>query len=302
MKALKNILRGAFARIDHMSIGLLPFFRLAGSVTGRYRIPVLVYHKVTRDAETASQLTCAVSTAQFVRQMAWLDADGFEPISIQTYTGCLVGRRPFPRRSLLITFDDGYRSVYTRAYAVLKKYNYPAVVFLTTDFIGGSRWFPSDEKYRDLPAAVQDELEPLTWEEVREMTPLVTAGSHSVSHPRLGTLARAETDREVRQSKEQIEARLGTECVWFAYPHGIQHHGDYSDESRTALLEAGYRVAFNSEIGRNAPHDDPYTQNRIEAGDKDSHLLLKAKLLGGYDWVGVAQSTFHRVFAPDSSR
>ncbi len=102
-----------------------------------------------------------------------------------------------------------------------------------------------------------------------------------------------EVDRE-------IQDRCGQEVLALAYPHGIRAHGDYSDQTRSAAAAAGYRAAFISEIGRNRSTDDPYRQRRIEPKCSDSRRLLLSKLLGAYDWVGLAQAAFHRVFPPDS--
>ena len=301
MKAVKNLLRAAFSRAEYLSVGLAAGYRLASGLGARYRIPVLVYHKVTADFDTAAKLSCAVTLSAFESHMACIHDAGFKPISMEQYSRCVIEQEPFGDRTVLITFDDGYRSLYTRVWPVLRWYGFPAVVFVATGSMGGDL-FPRDKMYADekgWPNRILEELRPLTWDDCREIGDLIAIEAHTVTHPRMGRLSEEKADWEVRESKRQIEERLGREVLSFAYPDGIRRHGDYNDSTREALIRAGYKVAFNSEIGRNRVTDDPYEHRRIEPRQADSAGMLKSKLLGGYDWVRVAQSSFHRAFKPD---
>lgn len=298
MKFARDALRSAFAMLQYASLAWLPICLLRQRIGRTSPIPVLAYHKVVATPALARALTCAVTVAEFARHMTWLNDLGFRPLTLETYVQHVLAHKAYPRRSVLITFDDGYRSVFTCAYPILRRWGFPATVFLITDHIGQPGVFPADQKYAGLPPSVQDELVPLTWEQVREMSDLITPASHTVSHPHLARLARPDMDTELTKSRAVIAALPAGSPDVFAYPHGIRHHGDYSDETRAALIAAGYRVAFNSEIGRNSPHTDPYAQRRIEPKGTDPRLLFLCKLTGAYDWVGWAQSAFHRVFSP----
>jgi peptidoglycan/xylan/chitin deacetylase (PgdA/CDA1 family) len=259
---------------------------LHAAITGRYRIPVLVYHTITRDDALARRLMGGTSRAAFEEQMRWLADGGYQVLSMAEYAGYVEQRQPFPPRSVLITFDDGYRSVYTRAFPVLQKHGFAAVVFVVSSFIGGQRRFPPDEKYRDLSAEAADELRPLNWDELRAMRPLLDVGSHTASHPHLARLPAADVSRELTDSKAVIEAALGVSCPWFAYPGGTRATGDVSAATRQAVIVAGFHLAFINEIGRNTPETDPYEQDRIALAGRQSRLLFTSKLHGGYDWVG----------------
>jgi peptidoglycan/xylan/chitin deacetylase (PgdA/CDA1 family) len=183
----------------------------------------------------------------------------------------------------------------------LRRFRFPAVVFVATGSIGERR-FPRDEKYPAQGTKLADELLPMTWEEIGGIADLVAVGGHSVTHGRLGQLSAQRVEWEVQECRRQIEARGIGPVTSFAYPDGIRYHGDYNALTRQALMAAGYRVAFNSEIGRNGVGDDPYCQRRIEPRQADTRRLFEAKLMGGYDWVGGAQAAFHRVFAPDAGK
>ena len=285
---IAKLARRAFHALTALGIPLSAATRLSARLTGRYRIPVLLYHTITRDDATARRFVGGLSIAAFEEQMSWLAAGGFHPLSAAAYAECVQHRTTFPQRSVLITFDDGYRSVRTRAFPVLQRHSFPALVFVVSEFVGSSRRFPPDEKYRELPSDAAEELQPLSWEELRAMAPLVAVGSHSASHPHLATLPVGDIRRELEESKRTIETRLGTPCVWFAYPGGVRACGDVSSRTRQALVEAGYELGFINEIGRNAPQTDPFTQDRIALAGRQSRPFFMSKLYGGYDWVGTA--------------
>lgn len=108
---------------------------------------------------------------------------------------------PLCSRSMLLTFDDAYKDVYTRLYPALKKHNISAVVAIPTAFIGSS------DRYA-------------TWEELREMTAsghLIPA-SHTVTHPDLTT--HPDPESELLISKQTIEEKTGVTPKLFVYPYG----------------------------------------------------------------------------------
>ncbi|RME32883.1 MAG: poly-beta-1,6-N-acetyl-D-glucosamine N-deacetylase PgaB [Gammaproteobacteria bacterium] len=138
---------------------------------------VLCYHEVRDDVVgDLDRDPYAVSTDHLVRHLNWLRDHGYRPVSIDDLIAAREGRRPLPDKAVLLTFDDGYRSFYTRIYPLLKLYGYPAVMALVTSWLEappGSRVLYGNEyKARE---------EFLTWEQIREMqaSGLVEFASHS---------------------------------------------------------------------------------------------------------------------------
>jgi peptidoglycan/xylan/chitin deacetylase (PgdA/CDA1 family) len=299
---LKQFLKNQFSTIEQLSILLRYPYMLLNWALPYYSIPVLVYHKITeRDYSGLNvHIPLSVSYASFNKQMEYLNKQNCKPLSIQEYIECVNDKKGFPDKSVLITFDDGYKNVQRLAYAALKKYSFPAVVFVACEYIGTGRRFPGDEKI-SLPENVSDELMPLSWEQIKNMEDLVTVGSHTLSHPQLACLSQEEIHREVNESKRIIEQETGKEVLSFAYPGGIRRCGAFSDLTREQLIDAGYKIAFNSEIGRNRGATDPYLQNRIAVEERDSLSLFQSKLVGAYDWCRIAQWAFQRVFRTKSS-
>ncbi len=99
---------------------------------GYQLVPVLVYHRI--DVEQKGRLT--ISTSNFEAQMRYLHAEGFRAVSLRDFMQFSIGRRQLPRKSVLLAFDDGYRSFLRYARPVLKGLGFSATLFVYTDYIG----------------------------------------------------------------------------------------------------------------------------------------------------------------------
>src|ERR1700687_3318399 len=100
----------------------------AGFAANSYR--VLCYHDVQEDVRVMPD-PYAVDTAQLVAQFAWLKENGFHAISLDDVLAARQGRLALREKAVLLSFDDGYSSIYTRVFPLLKLFNYPAVVALS---------------------------------------------------------------------------------------------------------------------------------------------------------------------------
>src|ERR1700747_1237132 len=91
------------------------------------KLTVISYHEIA-DPRDSLVPDIAVSPTNFVRQMDWLKNHGYQFVSVSDVLADHEGKKPLPEKAVLITFDDGYQSVYTHAYPILKLFNAPAVV------------------------------------------------------------------------------------------------------------------------------------------------------------------------------
>lgn len=135
----------------------------------------LAYHDV-QDQVGSDGRVITLSTDELVAQFSWLKSHGYHPVSLDDLVAARDGRRPLPDKAVLLSFDDGYQSVYTRVFPLLKLYNYPAVVALVS---GWMELPPATAIRTDDARFTRDQL--LSWEQVREMeaSGLVEAISHS---------------------------------------------------------------------------------------------------------------------------
>jgi peptidoglycan/xylan/chitin deacetylase (PgdA/CDA1 family) len=143
---------------------------------------------------------------------------GFETITFAELLDHIDYGRTLPPKSVIITSDDGFASIYENAFPILKKYGYTMTVFLVTDFVKDSdaervaNYFDED---RGVP------MRPLLiWPEIEEMDAYgIEFLSHSASHIRLGLASDEEFMDELTRSKEAIESRLAKPVVLFAWPY-----------------------------------------------------------------------------------
>jgi peptidoglycan/xylan/chitin deacetylase (PgdA/CDA1 family) len=135
---------------------------------------VLAYHDVVDDA---SALTYdAITLRSLAMHFDWLRANGYRVVSIDDILAARRGDRPLPPRAVLLTFDDGYRSFYTRVYPLLLAYNYPAVLSVVGSFLDVP---PRAQVRYGTGLVVRENF--VTWEQLREMrrSGLVEIGSHT---------------------------------------------------------------------------------------------------------------------------
>lgn len=222
----------------------LKFYKKGGlNLDGYQTVPVLCYHNFSR---TESDLM-TVTQGDFEAQMKFLRDKGFTVISLDDLFDFFELRRQIPRKCVVITIDDGWRSVYEIAFPVLKKYNYPATLFLYTGIVVGSE-------------------KTLNWEMIRKMTKEgLDVQCHTKSHRSLIKKADRESFRdyffsvqnELTESSKTIKHNLDTEVRYLAYPYGDNNH------LIVALLrKLGYRGAFTVDRGGNPFFADEYRIQR----------------------------------------
>ena len=212
-----------------------------------HRIPILTYHAVDPQASVIS-----VDPDIFFYQMEWLFQEGFSVIPLEKLIACLWNGEPYEPNSVVLTFDDGLSSVYEHAYPVLKKFHFPATVFLVTGHIGGMNdWAgqpPHIPQYRML-----------SWAQVEEMSRAgVSFGAHSRTHPDLTRLSEVELMDEIMGSKDDICNRLNLEVASFAYPYGR------IPETARELVQHNFSGACSASLGHVDSTSDIAALERID--------------------------------------
>jgi peptidoglycan/xylan/chitin deacetylase (PgdA/CDA1 family) len=204
-----------------------------------YRTPILVYH---RFGENVSD-SMTVSVARFESQLKYLRDNHYQIIPLRELVqNRLIGAPALPERAIVITADDGHRSIYAHMLGLARKYQVPVTLFI-------------------YPSAISNADYALTWEQLAALkeTGLFDVQSHSYWHPdfkqekrRLGP---GEYDKFVRmqlvKSKQILEAKLGGKVDLLAWPFGI-----FDDELIGKAAEAGYVAGFTIE-GRHVTPRDP---------------------------------------------
>jgi peptidoglycan/xylan/chitin deacetylase (PgdA/CDA1 family) len=161
-------------------------------------------------------------------------------------------------RQVHVTFDDAFRSAAT-VFPDLERLGVSIQIFVCTRYalVGAPLTIP------ELAGDDPEQLATMNWDELREQAARgIAIGSHAVSHPHLTTLSEDGLRRELNESKEEIEDRLGRPCDDLAYPYG-----EHDERVRAAARAAGYRRAYALRGSRSdayaAPRLDLYRRHTI---------------------------------------
>jgi peptidoglycan/xylan/chitin deacetylase (PgdA/CDA1 family)/glycosyltransferase involved in cell wall biosynthesis len=211
-------------------------------------IPVLMYHKIP-DAPLASKHQIFVTKENFEKHLAYFKAHGFTPITFLDYQDFASDRRPlagFPRRPIILTFDDGYTDNYTNLLPLMQRYGYRGVLYLLGDFnIRYNKWDadfdPTEPRADIMDRAQKQAFVAAGWE----------IGAHTMHHAKLPNLPAAAALAEMQSSKAVLEEALHTEIISFAYPYGA-----LNEEVKALAQKAGFTYAVATDTGGMHLEDD----------------------------------------------
>ena len=294
MSLRQTVKRGFYAA--QRSVARMQFHFSAPGTTEKFALFNL--HSIT-----PAKSDMAVSPARFRDQISALLRDGYRCLDFGEVLQAVNNVNFLSQRAFSLTFDDGYRSVYEEAWPVLQEFGASATIFVCVNFIGGRVAPPWHSNHPALVREYADNVNhfrPLEWSQLREMArdQRIRVGSHSLNHFLMGKLSGDRLREELRQSKQILEDRLGVAVSFFSYPYGVGRYGAYSKATEEAVREAGYSSSSTSEIGRvSTGTGNPFLLPRISLVNDDTKLDALAKAAGGYDWVGLAQSAYQRIFS-----
>ena len=210
------------------------------------RVPILIYHSMLphTPAQSPLQRYYDVAPESFIKEMRYLKDADYTVISLRFLADALDQNITLPSKSVVLTFDDGWRSQYAYAFPTLKKYDFTATFFIYTNAIDHDHF--------------------LTWDQVRLMNGSgMTIGGHTESHPYLPVIHYPARLREEKIGvKRIIEDQIHQKIDLFAYPFG-----HYRDDIIKIVKEAGYVAARSTYGGVHHVKDDLYKLKAIEVTD-----------------------------------
>ena len=228
---------------------------------------ILCYHDIRdrlRQSFETSPNSAAVSTTDLVEHFEWLKTNGYKVVSLEQMLRARQGGLELPAKAILLTFDDGYESFYSRVYPLLKAYQYPAVMALVEQFMTADA---TGKVTYDSKLAPRENF--LNWDQVREMAKsgLVEFASHS-AYSHTGVLANPQGSKLpalVTRIYDPATATYETEEVYATRIYqdfdsvaslmqreiGVRPravvwpYGAYNDVAITMARKAGHTVGFN---------------------------------------------------------
>lgn len=217
-------------------------------------VPILMYHVIGDAPAGAPYPQLWVGEAEFAAQMRWLARHGYRAVTQRDVWDHWHRAAALPRKPIVISFDDGYRSVAQAALPHMRPRAWPGVLNLTVKNLTVSGGL-SPFKVRTLIAA--------GWE----------LASHTLTHPDLPSLGDGELAREVGGSRRVLRSRFGVAVDFFCYPAGR-----YDARVIRAVRRAGYLGATTTVDGLARP-DRPFELRRVRVSGGDGVAGLAEKLV-----------------------
>jgi peptidoglycan/xylan/chitin deacetylase (PgdA/CDA1 family) len=230
------------------------------------KLPILTYHSIDDGGFVIS-----TAPAVFRRQMRFLRDSGYNAITLSEAATAIACGSGLPARTVVLTFDDGFRNFYTEAFPTLREYNFKATVFLVTNFCGKKNDWSGNP-----PGFPRSDV--LSWQEVRELDAYgIEFGSHTKTHPDLTRLSPGEAEREMVESKTAIADALGAEPNTFAYPFGK------CTAAVKKLAAANYAAACSTDLGKVSACSDLWSLKRIDMYYLSNQRLFEILRTSAFD-------------------
>ncbi len=220
-----------------------------------YMTPILMYHHID---ERAEEWKLSVSPESFRRQMEFLKAHQYKVLALEDYVGYLKSGKKPPKKSVVLTFDDGYDNNFINAFPVLKKMGFAATIFIQGDGINREGYM-TDE---DISILLDNGI---------------SIGSHTMHHGWLPELSGDLLALEIIDSKEFLESYFNTKITLFSYPGG-----GFDEKSRAMVIDAGYEAATATHPGPKYDDNDVYALKRIRISRTADNLFVFWLKISGF--------------------
>lgn len=191
---------------------------------------ILQYHHIGH----STPVSTSTSPERFYQHLQLIEESDYEVLSLKQVQQYITSNKTLPDKSVLITFDDGYSSIFTHAYPALKQKNWPFVVFINTQ--------PIDKQVKGF----------MTWDQLRTLSAnRASIANHSVSHPHLLHYEAGESAeswqtwllKEINEAQNRIKEETGHDYKVFSYPYG-----EYNRHIQDLIEKSGY-IAMGQHSG-----------------------------------------------------
>ncbi|MFK9090168.1 polysaccharide deacetylase family protein [Bacillus salipaludis] len=230
-------------------------------------IPILLYHHILKKSENGQPNNASILNLEtFEEQMKYLNEQGYYTATLSELDAYLRGQITLPNKTVVITFDDGYKSNYLYAYPVLKKYGFKAGLFLVTNWIAANpvTFNPTGFQF-------------LSWPELNEMRNVFEYGGHTndLHYRNRGIPALLSESEQVILQDFEISRKI-VNSAYFAYPYG-----GYNKRTTELVKMSGYKFAFtttpaNARVGNNS-----YEIGRKSVGPSTTMAAFKEMVKSG---------------------
>lgn len=192
-------------------------------------VPIILYHRIQpyQIAIEKGQQNLTVDNAIFEGQMQYLAAQNYHAISSEELVNALKNKQQLPAKSIIVTFDDGYKDHFDYVYPILQKYN------IKGEFM--------------IPTGLIETLGYMSWQDIEAMakSPLVSFTNHTFSHFPVDQGSSEKVREEVTTARKQLQEHIGKDIAIFTYPYG-----SFNDMAINELRLLGFVAALTTNAGR----------------------------------------------------
>ena len=232
---------------------------------------ILMYHMVRARLPRGRFNKLRVAPERFEQQLEYLTEHGWRFAFLSELADLAD-----TSKTVVLTFDDGFRDNYLAAHPLLAKYGAKATLFLVVDRFDRD-WSTTKKAHHDSGELMREEK--LSDAELRAMVDsgLWELGAHTLTHALLPDLSERKRRHEVSDAKTAIEARFDIDVTAFAYPFGI-----YSEDEVAAVDKAGYRFAVTTDSGISTDIEaEALELKRVKISGKEGQLGFFTRLRTG---------------------
>jgi peptidoglycan/xylan/chitin deacetylase (PgdA/CDA1 family) len=243
---------------------------------------ILMYHRVVDPPAGQPRPTWNVSPRLFEAQLSGLLARGWLAWPLSQVIECHKRELPIPRKTFVVTFDDGYANNCTQALPILSRLGVPASIFVATAYLDSERPFPSDDwDAAGRPGVPSEAWRPLSTDECWQMlaSGLIDIGAHTHTHADF----RGRPDdmlADLEMNLAILREKFGIDKPAFSLPYGTKRDGFASSELASTARSAGICCSLTTEATLIRPTDSPFDWGRIPVEAHDTARTLAARLGG----------------------
>lgn len=211
-------------------------------------VPVLMYHSIAYEKDNDLR----VPEELFEQEMKFIRDNGYHTMTLDELYSCISNNVPAPPKSVVITFDDGYKDNYTNAFPILKKYGLKATVFVITDTVDKNNSYMTSAELRELQNGGID------------------IESHTAGHDDLSQLSYDAQMKTLLTSRVFLEKLLGKKVRYIAFPCG-----KFNSFTEKAASDAGYAMAFLTAPGKAQIKQGVFRLHRVRVSSDTTLLGFK---------------------------
>ena len=275
-----------------------PYFRFRERFYPKNQARILTYHCVSEFPREREIPYDNVSPDQFTTHMHILKKELFNVMPLGDLVHILETNRNIPPKTIVITFDDGYKNNYLNALPVLEEAGFKAAFFVIAGELGKNEPFRHllwDKAARDRFRSNPESRLPMNAAEICELHKKGhEIGSHGLTHRSIGNLPHPECIQEIIRSKEILEKAIAERVSLFSYPFGAKSYNDFNKRTSDMLRKSGFKAASTSEIGAVTLRTGLYELARIPVRETDTPFRFRQKLSGAFEWVNPFKTAFQK--------